>query len=298
MNGERKMLFNGGKIQENIDPKFWEDRSFLFGDGLYEVIRFYDKVARYPERHMDRLFMGLKEMEMDCETTREQFLMFLQQTIDEAPYDNGYIYLQVSRGSGPRWHVYTEQNYKCQWMMQAFEIPKSVGCPRRGSKHMVYEDFRWKKCHIKSVSLQAAVWIKSRGVRKGCEETILVRDGFVTECSTSNLFIVKNGILYTHPKNHLILGGVTRSLVIDYAASLDLLVIEEPFTLDALLEADEVFSTNSIFEVVPVTHLLLDEDLTNRQDEEKMIGQGEVGAITKQIQNCFYERLIHKNIND
>lgn len=288
------MLFNGVRIQEDNPYKFWEDRSYLFGDGLYEVIRFYDKVARYPDRHMDRLFMGLEEMEMDCETTREQFLVFLQQTIDEASYPDGYVYLQISRGSGPRWHVYTGKNYKCQWMMEAFEVPKMMVCPEVGHKHMVYEDFRWKKCHIKSVSLQAAVWIKSRGVRKGCEETILVRDGFVTECSTSNLFMVKNGIIYTHPKNHLILGGITRSIVLDYANALDLTFIEKAFTLDELLEADEIFSTNSVFEVVPVTHLLIDEDFTHSKDEERIIGHGEVGAITKQIQNCFRERLIYK----
>lgn len=289
------MLFNGEKIQQDGSYKFWEDRSYLFGDGLYEVIRFYDKIARYPNRHMDRLFTGLGEMEMDCEITREQFLTYLQQVIDEAPYSDGYVYLQVSRGSGSRWHVYTGRNYKCHWIMEAFEASKSIGCPELGSMHMVYEDFRWKKCHIKSVSLQAAVWIKSRGVKKGCEETILVRDGIVTECSTSNLFIVKNGIIYTHPKDNLILGGVTRSLVLDYAAMLDLIAIEKSFTLEEMLEADEAFSTNSVFEVIPVTHLLLDEDFTKAGDQERMVAQGEVGAITKQIQACFREQLIYKN---
>lgn len=287
------MLLNGEVFDETVAKKFWEDRSYLFGDGLYEVIRFYDKVARHPERHMNRLFMGLEQMEMNCETTRAQFLSYLQQTIDKAPYDNGYVYIQISRGSGPRWHVYTGKNYKCDWMMLPFETPKELSCPSEGSKHMVYEDFRWKKCHIKSVSLQAAVWIKSRGVKKGCDETILVRDGYVTECSTSNVFIVKNGVLHTHPKNHLILGGITRSLVLDYANQLDLQVIEEPFTYEDLLQADEVFSTNSVFEVVPCTSLLIDEDFTQNKDEEKLIANGEVGFITKKIQQQFKEKLIY-----
>ena len=288
------MLFNGKKLNEAAANKFWEDRSYLFGDGLYEVIRFYNRRPRYPERHMKRLFNGIKEMEMNCETTSEQFWVAMQSLIDEVPYADGYIYLQISRGSGPRWHVYTGQNYTCHWVMLPFETPKSVACPEKGSKHLVYEDFRWKKCHIKSVSLQAAVWIKSRGVQKGCDETILVRDGYVTECATSNMFIVKNQILYTHPINHPILAGVTRSLVLDYAKQLHLQIIEMPFTYKDLLHADEAFSTNSIFEIVPCTSILVDADFTGIKDEEKIISNGVVGPITKKIQECFRKQLIYQ----
>ena len=143
-------------------------------------------------------------------------------------------------------------------------------------------DYRWLKCHVKSLNLLANVMEKERAVRAGAHETVLHRDGVVTEGSSTNVFIVSDGVLRTHPANHLILNGITRQEVLKIAQEREIEYQEKAFTLEELKSADEVFITSTTQEVTPVSHV----------DGEK-VADGSKGKITQVIQEGFDQK-IHK----
>jgi D-alanine transaminase len=141
-------------------------------------------------------------------------------------------------------------------------------------------DIRWLRCDIKSLNLLGAVLAKQEAADQGCQEAILVRDGIVTEGSSTNIFIVKNGTLQTHPANHLILHGITRKLTLKLADELAIPVNETPFTPRELLEADECFLTSTTMEITPIVRV-----------DGNTIGTGEPGPVTRRLQESFERRI-------
>ena len=115
------------------------------------------------------------------------------------------------------------------------------------------DDIRWLRCDIKSLNLLGSVLAKQEAHEAGCPEAILHRDGLVTEGSSTNMFGVKDGVVYTHPVSNLILEGITRHVVLDLCKELDIPVVEEAFTLEEAFEMDEFFYTSTTAEVMPVT---------------------------------------------
>ena len=152
-----------------------------------------------------------------------------------------------------------------------------------GIRAITTDDIRWLRCDIKSLNLLGSVLAKQKAVEQGCQEAILHRSDTVTEGSSTNVFIVKNGTLYTHPANHLILHGITRHAAIQLAEKLNTNVKETPFKREDLYEADEVFVTGTSIEICPVTHV-----------DNRAIGNGQPGDVTKQLQRAFYDLIVEE----
>ena len=147
-------------------------------------------------------------------------------------------------------------------------------------------DTRWLRCDIKSLNLLPNILATTKAERKGCKEALFVRNGTVTEGSHSNFFLIKNGTLYTHPANHLILNGIIRQYVLSLAKTLRIPVQEELFSVRDVYQADECFFTGTTIEILPMTHL-----------DGTAIRDGQVGPITKMLQRSFSQSLLQSNMS-
>ncbi|KZD66333.1 D-amino-acid transaminase [Bacillus cereus] len=255
------VLFNGCyKVNdlEEINLSI-EDRSAQFGDGVYEVIRCYASKTgmrfHLLHEHIDRLFDSMAFINIKPSFTKEELIVKLLKLVTvNGITEDSYIYIQISRGTAPRNHIYNDDikpNY------YAYVVPKKRPTElfKTGVKALIQEDCRWLKCNIKSLNLLPNVLAKQEAHNNGCFEAILHRDGIVTEGSASNVFIVKDGTLQTHPANNYILNGIVRQQVIKLAETLNIPTELSPFTLDQLLEADEVFITSTTAELIPVSNI-------------------------------------------
>jgi D-alanine transaminase len=264
------------------------DRGYQFGDGVYEVIRFYNKSFFELEAHLIRLKESCEKIFIPFKThlkKLESDLVYLMNTCD---YQNGYIYIQISRGVMNRNHIYQgEENLKPQLVAYTVrEDHRPVQQMEKGITAYLTNDLRWLRCDIKSLNLLGSVLAKNEAYAKGAKEAILHRDGTITEGSSTNVFIVKDSTLYTHPANNLILNGITRRVIIDIAKNEGLELKEIPFTIDELLNSDEAFTSASTSEICPVISVLFEE-------KTYQIGLGKPGEITRKIQ-AAYTNLIEK----
>lgn len=259
-----------------------EDRGYQFGDGIYEVVRFYNGQTFLMEEHLERLERSAREIRLQLPLSIDKLHKRLDQLVKQSACTDGIIYLQVTRGVAPRNHPFPSPEVKAQ--LVAYTKPYQRPFPQleQGVKGKLIEDIRWLRCDIKSINLLPNILAKQQAVENGAYEAILHRDGKVTEGSSSNVFIVKEGILYTHPANHLILNGITRQFVLKLCADLNLSVIEHVFDVNELLQADEVFITATTTEIMPII-----------QVDDQKIGQGLPGPITRKLIQAYEERISH-----
>lgn len=256
-----------------------EDRGYQFGDGVYEVIRVYGGRTFYLQEHLLRLEKCAREIGLPLPWDVSQLAERINQLVEANQLREGTVYLQVTRGAAPRNHAFPES---VQPVLIAYtsEAPRPVAMLKDGIRTCTLEDIRWLRCDIKSLNLLGAVLAKQEALERGCKEAILVRNGSVTEGSSSNVFIVKNDILYTHPANNLILHGITRAIILKCAEEAGIPVKEETFSVDSLYNADEVFITGTTVEVCPVT-----------QVDDRKIGSGTPGPLTRRLQQAFDEQI-------
>lgn len=258
------------------------DRAFYFGDGVYEVIRIYDGNFFTFDEHVDRLIQSAEEI-MIREIDRAEVVEILHEIKKRNVILNGALYIQVSRGIAPRDHGFPNGT-KPVIYASIREAKRPLALMESGVEAVTAEDYRWLKCHVKSLNLLANVMEKQYAVENGAKETILYRDGVVTEGSSTNIFMVKNGVLFTHPANNLILDGITRRTVLGLAEENDISVREEGFTVPDMSEADEVFYTSTTQEIIPVIKV-----------DGRNVGNSEAGRITRQLQEYFNEKITQLN---
>ncbi|MFD2112362.1 D-amino acid aminotransferase [Thiorhodococcus fuscus] len=232
------------------------DRGFLFGDGVYEVIPSYGGHYLRLEPHLDRLDASLAAVGMSNPLTREEWRSVLERLIGTPPAPDQSVYLQVTRGVAP------ERDHLCpdgvEPTVMAIAKPLAARKPEiatHGVACITRPDIRWLRGEIKSISLIAAVMMRREAEEAGALETIMVRDGMVTEGAVSNVFMVRNGDLVTPPKGHLLLPGITRELALVLAEGHGMRFREEPFPVEELRQADEIWLSSSTREVLPVTRL-------------------------------------------
>ncbi|GAB7386796.1 D-amino-acid transaminase [Bacillaceae bacterium] len=252
-----------------------EDRGYQFGDGVYEVIRVYNGRLFALEPHLQRLKRSAAEIRLPLPYSTDKLAENLHLLLKHNKLTNGQVYLQVTRGAAARIHHFPE---KTEPVLVAYtvETKRPLRQLETGIKGTFVEDIRWLRCDIKSLNLLGNVLAKQRAKENGCDEAILHREGTVTEGSSSNVFLVKDDVLYTHPANRLILNGITRSLVLDLAQALHLPVKEEPFTTERLLHGDEAFVTSTTLEIMPVVAI-----------DGTTIGGGKPGPVTRKLQQAF-----------
>jgi D-alanine transaminase len=246
--------FNGSFIpKENvrISP---DDRGFLFGDGIYEVMKWYGGFFFDPESHLARLKRSLREVRINWPEA-DTFPSFATELIriNKLESSEALIYLEVTRGEAPRNHAFPDPEVKATSYAFVRETGHSKTDSVQGVKVMLTKDIRWSRCDIKSVALLANTLSFQDAHEKGMKECIFVRDGVITEGSRSNIFLVAGGVLYTHPESEYILSGITRKNIIRMAKESGIEVKEVPFPEKDLGRTEEAFICNTSAEVTPVT---------------------------------------------
>lgn len=266
--------YNGEFVKDNEMAVDYKDRAVYFGDGIYEVIRVYDGDFFTLEEHVDRLLNSAKEIEIEP-LDKDKILSVIHGIKDKNDIENGALYIQVTRGIAVRDHSYP-QEVEPVIMAYINGATRALNQQKSGVNVITSLDYRWLKCHVKSLNLLANVLEKQRAVTAGAKETILHREGTVTEGSSTNAFIVKDGVLMTHPANNLILNGITRQVVLKIAREAGIETKEEAFTVDDLYQADEVFFTSTTQEITPVIKV-----------DDTIIDEGNVGSVTSKLQAMF-----------
>lgn len=228
-----------------------QERGHQFGDGIYEVIRVYGGNLFTFEEHIDRLEQSAEAIELELPYSKEEIHNIVQEGLDRSGIKEAEIYIQITRGIYNRQHHYPDGPAVFSMTVRhARKIDEST--KERGIDTIVLDDVRWLNCYIKSLNLLPNVMAKQAAMKQGCAEAILHRDGIVTEGSSSNVFIVKSGTVYTHPATNRILNGITRQKVIEIAEKLRIPVEKVHFDLEMLRSAEEVFMTSTSMEIMPV----------------------------------------------
>ncbi len=266
------------------------DRGYVFGDGVYEVIRFYNGVLFKLEEHLERFKRSVHGIEIDYDFDMDLLKSEMDYLIKKSGYNSGYIYAQMTRGVGKRDHVYVDKELSepqyIVYVVKEEERPLEV--MEKGIRVLLTEDIRWLRCDIKSLNLLGSVIAKNDAVKRGAKEAVLHRNGYITEGSATNVFVVKEGVLYTHPANNLILNGITRLAIIDIAKELGISVVETPFIVEFFKTADEAFTSASVSEISPIKEYI---EVVNNAEIIRKIGKGERGEVTRIIQEKFGEKI-------
>jgi D-alanine transaminase len=271
-------FYNGDFIESAEKVVSLEDRGYLFGDGVYEVIRVYDGKPFMLKEHLLRLKNSAEALGIPMPYNDEQLQTFIADGLKRLNENNIDIYMQITRGTAPRNHVFAKDITPITAMI--FRKSKEIANELRahGGSVLLKEDERWANCYIKSLNLLPNILAKNEAVEKGCYEAIFHKDGFITEGSASNIFVIKNNELYTTPLHKGILPGITRIAVLEIAKTLNIPVHEDYFTPQFLKEADECFVTSTTSEVLPITKV-----------DNQQIGNGKVGNSTKRIYEEFHQ---------
>lgn len=275
-----KVIVNGKIVDRSEATIDIEDRGYQFGDGIYEVIRIYNGKFFTFDEHMERLYASAEKIELGIPYSKEELRSLLEELVKENNIDTGNVYLQISRGvQQPRNHIIPD-DIALEGILTASttEVLRNLEMFENGGTAITEPDTRWLHCDIKSISLLGNVLAKNHAHRAGAMEAILHRDGEVTECSASNVYMVKDGIIYTHPADNLILNGITRRGILKAAKRSDIPVVEEAFTLEDLKHADEVFISSVSLEVTPITAV-----------DGAKIGDGKRGKVTAKLHDHFVE---------
>lgn len=275
------IYFKDGQYYDEQDIQISvEDRGYYFGDGIYEVIKVYNGVLYTAQEHLERLFHSAKSVKLTLPYTLEQFVTIAQQLLERNTIQTGHIYIQVTRGATTRYHQFPPASVTPVVMGYAIQNPRPIDHFEQGVTVKSVEDVRWLRCDIKSLNLLGNVLAKQEAMEVGHADALLVRDGIVTEGSASNMFGIKDGVVYTHPVSNLILNGITRQVVLQLCKQLEVPIREEAFSLDEARQMDEFFLTSTTAEVTPVTKI-----------DETTIGNGQRGPITLKLQQAFEKQI-------
>ena len=231
------------------------DRGFLFGDGVYEVIPSYGGKLFLLEAHLERLGRSLAAIRLPDPLPDGGWSVMLERLLQENPGGDRSVYLQVTRGSAPRDHVFPGHATATVFAMVSPIAPQGPAVAGAGVSAITAPDQRWGRCDIKSVALLANVLARQQAADRASVEAILLRDGLLTEGAASNVFVVTDDVVRTTPLGTAILPGITRAFLLEVLRAEGRDCREEPITEADLRAADEIWLTSSTKEVLPVTRL-------------------------------------------
>jgi D-alanine transaminase len=255
-----------------------EDRGFLFGDAVYEVFKFLGRRPIFLLDHFRRMDRGLREIDIRNPWDEATFARTVDDLLARTEFNEGVVYVQVSRGEGERAHFYADD-----MTPTAIAFSRRFGFPdpakkERGVRLITTADLRWRQCHVKSVNLLANALAKKQAQRAGADEALLIGDGIVREGASASFFAIRGRTVITHPLDEHILPGVVRDHVISLAQRAKIPVDERPLKETELLHLDEAFITSTTMGVMPVTGI-----------DSRVIGNSRRGEITGELQRLFDE---------
>jgi len=262
------------------------DRGFLLGDGVYEVIPVYDGCCFQLKNHLKRLQNSLDGVRMANPYSDVQWQAVFETLINHHGRGDQALYIQVTRGVAPRDHVFPDNTTPTVFVMSnpLQAVPEKY--KQHGISAITVLDTRWKKCNIKAITLLPNSLLKQQAKDAGAEEALLIRDGYLTEGSSSNAYAVIDGVIYTAPKGEKILPGITRDVVLNIAKNAGIWLVEEAVAESQLATADELWVSSSTKEVLPITRL-----------NGVKIGQGVPGPVWQKI-DALYQHVKDEERDD
>ena len=249
------MVFLNGDYMRLADAKISVlDRGFIFGDGIYDVVPAYKGKAFRMDEHLDRLERSLQLIELQTDYTKNDWeLVVLDMLARVGRGQDCMVYIQVTRGPAKRDHAFPANSTPTIFcMVMPFERPTVQR--EQGLSAIGVPDVRWLNCHIKSISLLGNVLARQQAVDAGVDDVIQFRDGYLTEASAANIWVVKDGVLLAPPRNHLILEGIRYRLLEDLAAQSGIPFEARPISEAEVEHADELMLSSATKEVLPITH--------------------------------------------
>jgi D-alanine transaminase len=259
------------------------DRGFIFGDGVYEVVPVYDGAPFCFDEHMARLGRSLAELQIENPLTLDEWRAIAMRLVapDEATQA---VYFQVTRGVAPRDHAMPQGLRPTVFVMANPMKPVSDAVRAAGVACVSAADFRWQKGHIKSTSLLGAVLARQISVEAGATETIMFRDDWLSEASSSNVWIVKDGRVSGPPKDELVLTGIRYGLLERLCADQGIPFELRRIARDEVFGADELLLSSASKELLPVTTL-----------DGRAIGNGRPGPIYERLYAAYQQAKQQRN---
>lgn len=269
--------FNGKLLPKDeirISP---DDRGFLFADGIYEVVRWYESFFYDMTSHMTRLKRSLRELRINWPET-DSFPDLASDLLKLNKLENqpAMVYLQVTRGASRRSHSFPSPEVSPTVYAYSWGFVPDILFKETGIKVMLKDDIRWSRCDIKSIALLPNTLSFQEACENGLKECIFVRNGLITEGSHSNIFFVIDGTLFTHPESNHVLSGITRKNILRIAQESGIKIREEAVPENRIRFVREAFISNTSAEVTPVTEL-----------GGNTVGEGIPGPITRLIRDKF-----------
>jgi D-alanine transaminase len=254
------------------------DRGFIFGDGVYEVIPVYSRRPFRLREHLRRLQNSLDGIRLANPLSDAEWTRLIGEMIAKNPGEDQSVYLQVTRGVARRDHAFPQGVKQTVFMMTGPLVTPAPELVEKGVPAITASDFRWLKCDVKSISLLGNCLLRQEALDAGAVEAILFRDGYLTEASASNVFVVSNGVVLAPPKNHLVLPGITYDVVLEIIAANGVPCAVREISEKEVRTADELWVTSSTKEVLAVSQL-----------DGKPVGSGKPGAVFKRVHALYQE---------
>jgi D-alanine transaminase len=254
------------------------DRGFLFGDGVYEVIPVYSRRPFRLDEHLGRLQNSLDDIRLANPLGRDEWHKLVERLVRESEWSSCSVLLQVTRGPmAVRNHAFPATVTPTVFcLVEPLHTPPAE-MREKGIAAISTADIRWLRCNVKATSLLANCLLRQMAMDAGCAETILFRDGILSEGAASNIFVVKNDVLLAPQKNHLMLTGITYDVVLELAAAHGLKTVVRDITDAEVRAADELWMTSSTKEVLPIVEL-----------DGKKVGAGETAGKPGAVFSYMY----------
>lgn len=284
----RTVYVNGTYLPETEARVSIFDRGFLMADGVYEVTSVLDGKLIDFEGHAVRLSRSLNELEMRNPISKEDLLEVHRELVRVNEINEGLVYLQVTRGSdGDRDFVFPSEDTEPTIVLFTQNKPGLADSPaaRKGAKVISIEDIRWGRRDIKTVQLLYPSMGKMMAKKAGCDDAWMIEDGYVTEGTSNNAYIVKGNKIITRPLSNDILHGITRVAVLRCAKEAQMEVEERNFTIEEAKEADEAFTTSASAFVMPVVEI-----------DGVALGDGTPGKVAPRMREIYLDEMRKKAI--
>ena len=278
----RTVYVNGQYLPENEATVSIFDRGFLFADGVYEVTSVIGGKLLDFDGHAVRLERSLNELEMAHPVTKDELLEIHRQLVERNEITDGLVYLQITRGAADRDFAYPK-DAEPTIVLFTQNKPGLAQSPvaDKGMTVISIEDQRWGRRDIKTVQLLYPSMGKMAAKAQGADDAWMVQDGFVTEGTSNNAYIIKDNVLITRHLGNEILHGITRKAVLEFARVAQITVEERSFTMEEAKAADEAFITSATTFVMPVVQI-----------DDTPIGSGQPGPLTKRLREIYLEESI------
>jgi D-alanine transaminase len=283
-----QVYLNGSFVDLEDAKVSVNDRGFIFGDGIYEVIRCIKGRTFRVKEHMQRLDEGLEGLDITLESEeRDKLLDIGKELLQKNNLTDGEakIYIQITRGAAwPRTHPFPRPEVSPTVYIATIRFEPAVDLHENGIAVKTMSDIRWSRCDLKTVNLLPNTLAREEAKTEGYDSAILVRDGVVTESPNANIFGVDDGILRTFPECNYILSGITRDVILEIADELEIPVEFNPIKEGELFELDELFFCGTTTDIQPVVEV-----------DGRSIGTGEPGPVVRKIQEKFFSEKLYAN---